>query len=506
MTMSKQRRSTHAPAPKTADQPNSASPERFTRASIIKTTGFLGSMLAALIVYLIMPDDLANAARITAAVGILMGGWWITEAVPLPVTALLPVVLFPALGVAEFADLGAHYAGSIIFLVLGGFLLAAAMQRWDLHKRIALSIVLVIGTRPDRIVAGFMLATAFLSMWVSNTATAMMMIPMGLSVVALVEKQTKLAKKSRFGTGLMLSIAYGATLGGFATPIGSPATAIIVGYVRESLGYPLTFFAWMSIGVPIMLLMLVIGWIIITKFLWRPETKELAGGTELFRAEREKLGPMSNGERWVAILFSGAAICWVFLPLIFEDPMVTDTGIAMIAGLATFLLPVNIRSRKTVMDWTETRDLPWGVLILVGGGLALSSQILDSGLAEWMGVSLTGLSGIPTWAMLLVVVALILALTEFTSSTATAAAFVPMIGSLALAAGENPVVFAVAAGLACTLAFMLPVGTPPNAVAFGTGAVTIPQMMRTGIWMNVVSIAVVTVAALTLVPLVIGVS
>ena len=475
-----------------------------SRSRNIKYSGMIGGILLAVIVALIMPDDLSHEARMTAAVGILMGCWWVTEAVPLPATALVPIVLFPALDVADLGDFSGSYSNSIILMFLGGFLLALALQRWNLHKRIALHIVLLIGTRPTRLIAGFMIATAFLSMWVSNTATAMMMIPMGTSMVALVEAQDGMAKKSRFGVGIMLGIAYGATIGGFGTLIGSPVNVVIAAYIRESLNFPLTFVQWMSIGVPLMIVFLALGWLVIAKFLWKPEVDELPGGRELFEEQLKQLGKMSSGERVVSVVFLLTAAGWILVPLLFENPWADDTVIAMMAGLAVLLLPARPSKRVMVLTWEDAKEIPFGVLLLFGGGLALSSQITGTELSEWMGQSLSGLSGAPQWLLVLVIVALLLFLTEFTSSTATAAAFVPVVGGVALGMGQDPVVFAVAAGLTCMCAFMMPVGTPPNAIAFATGAITMPQMMKTGIWMNAIAIVLVTVISLTLVPLVLG--
>lgn len=475
-----------------------------SRSRNIRFGGFVAGLALALLVGLLMPADLSPEARMTAAVGVLMGVWWITEAIPLPATALLPLILFPALGVAGLDDFSGSYANSIVFLFLGGFLLALAMQRWNLHKRIALHIVLLIGTRPSRLIGGFMLATALLSMWVSNTATAMMMIPMGISVVKLVEDQDGARPKSRFGVGLMLAIAYGATIGGFGTLIGSPVNVVIAGYIRETLEYPITFLEWMSIGTPLMAVMLIVGWLVIAKWLWKPESDELPGGRDLFEAQLAQLGAMSAGERLVAAVFAATATAWIAVPLFFEDPWADDTVIAMMAGIAVFVIPAKPSKGVMLLDWKAANSIPWGVLLLFGGGLALSSQITGTELAEWMGSSLSGLAGMPQWVLVLALVLLLLFLTEFTSSTATAAAFVPVVGGVAIGLEQNPVVFAVAAGLACMCAFMLPVGTPPNAIAFGSGSVTISQMIRTGLWMNLVSVVLVSILALTLVPRILG--
>lgn len=469
----------------------------------VKYTGLVVGIVLAVTVFFATPDSLSLDAQITASVAVLMGTWWITEALPLAATALLPLVLFPMFGVTALGDISSSYAGDTIFLFLGGFLLALALQRWNLHKRIALHIVLIVGTKPTHLIGGFMIATAVLGMWVSNTATAMMMIPMGMAVVGLIEAKEGIPKKSKMGVGLIIGIAYAATISAFGTIIGSPVNVVVAGYIRETLEYNITFLEWMSYGLPLLIVFLAIGWFVIAKWLWRPETKELPGGRELFQQQLADLGKMSTGERLVGVVFLCTALSWILVPLIFSDPWADDATIAMMAGLAVFLIPAKPRAGVMLMDWESTKNVPWGVLILFGGGLALSSQITGTGLAEWLGDSLSGLSDLPQWALVLVLVLLMLVLTEFTSSTATASAFVPVVGGVAIGIGQDPVVFAIAAGLACLCAFMFPVGTPPNAIAFASGSITLPQMMRTGIWMNVVGLVLVTATVLILVPLVI---
>ena len=351
-----------------------------------KIIGLLIGPVLALVVFAIMPQDLSEAARTTAAVGVLMGVWWVTEAVPIPITALLPLVIFPMLGVVEMDEISVSYASSTVFLFLGGFLLALTLERWNLHKRIALKIVLLIGTRPTLLVGGFMIATALLSMWVSNTATAMMMIPMGMSVLSLVnDRREGLQTKSNFGVALMLGIAYAATIGAFGTMIGSPTNIVTVGYIRESLGYDITFLQWMAVGVPLMIVMLVLGWLVLTKWVWKPEVDELPGGRELFENQLRGMGPMSTGEKLTSVCFALTALSWVFVPVIFEDPWATDAVIAMMVGIGVFLIPAAPKRGVMLMNWGAAKKIPWDVLLLFGGGLALSSQITSSGLSEWIG-------------------------------------------------------------------------------------------------------------------------
>ena len=475
------------------------------RARNYKFTGLSLGVVLALAMWFLLPDSLGHDIRVTAAVAVLIGAWWITEAAPLAITALIPLIAFPATGVASMAELGAHYMSPIILLFLGGFILAMALQRWNLHKRLAFRIVLFIGTRPSRLVAGFMIATAGLSMWVSNTATAMMMIPMGMSMVTLLEQQKLIPKKSKFGTALALGIAYGATIGGMGTVIGSPVNIIVVGYIRETLEYPVSFLQWMSVGIPFVVIMLFIGWFLLTKVFWKPEVDSIPGGREIFEQQLRQLGKLQGGERAVLIIFVATALSWVFIPTFSPEGFwVDDTAIALIAAFACMLIPAKPREGVMVMTWKDAEQMPWDVLLLIGGGLALSSQITSSGLSTALGDSLSILAGAPLWVITLAVIIMLLLLTELTSTTATTAAFVPVVGGLALALGLNPVVLVIAAGMACTCAFMLPVATPPNALAYSTGSVTMKQMIQTGVWMNVVSVVVVTIVALTLVPAIFG--
>lgn len=482
--------------------PGLAEPALSKKATTIKWSALFGGVILSLIVFVIMPDSAGDPARMTAAVGVLMGCWWITEAIPIPITSMLPLVLFPMAGLAGLSDIATSYANDTVFLFLGGFILALGLERWNLHKRIALNIVLLVGTRPSRLVAGFMIATALLSMWVSNTATAMMMIPMAMSVVALTKDSLGNGKDaSKFGVSLVLGVMYAATVGAFGTMLGSPTNLVFVGYVRDTLGLEFTFLDWMIMGVPLMIVMVVTGWIVLTKFMWKPEVDDLPGGRELFQGQLTALGKMSLGEKLMGAVFVTTALSWVFVPILFEDTWASDAVIAMLAAMSLFILPSRPREGVTLMTWGAATNLPWGVLLLFGGGLALSSQITASGLSVWIGDQMGLMAGVPEWLFLVFVVAVLLFLTEFTSSLATAAAFVPVVGSIAVGLGYDPVLLAAGAAMACLCAFMLPVGTPPNAVAFSTGAVSIVNMAKTGIWMNLVSIIAVPTVTLIFVPL-----
>lgn len=467
-------------------------------------------MIFAAMVFLPAPEGMPQEAWRTAAVGSLMAIWWVTEAIPIPATALLPLVLFPLLGILSIDAAAAPYANPVIYLFLGGFLIAAAMQRWDLHKRIALIVILWVGTEPVRLVGGFMLATGFLSMWVSNTATAVMMLPIGLSVIhrALppVDGVPRDPGDSNFAIALMLGIAYAASIGGLATLIGTPPNALLAGYMRESYGVQIGFGQWMLLGVPLVLVGLPLSWIILTKVAYPIKLKGIPGGAESIRLELRKLGGWTAGERRVAVVFAAAALLWIFRPLLEAwAPGLSDTGIAIGAALVLFLLPIDLSRGRFVLEWQDARALPWDVLVLFGGGLSLAAAISATGLAEWIGGALAGLQVLPTIALILAVTLVVIFLTELTSNTATAAAFLPILGSLAIGIGENPLLLAVPAALAASCAFMMPVATPPNAIVYGSSFVSIPQMARAGLYLNVLFTFLITFLAYGLVVLAFGV-
>lgn len=460
-----------------------------------------------------VPDGLSPAAWTTAAVGVLMACWWITEALPIAATALVPLVLFPLLGVREIGETASPYANPLIFLFMGGFMVAVAMQRWMLHRRIALSIVQRVGTRPKRVVIGFILASAFLSMWVSNTATALMMLPTGLSVIELtrerlgerLESEADASAPFHFGIVLVLSIAYACNIGGVGTLIGTPPNAILAGFFSESYGVEIGFAQWMAVGLPLVAVMLPLAYLVLTTvFPIRIDT--LPGGADIIDEEVRKLGPLSTAETRVALVFGGAATLWIVRPLLSTVvPSISDAGIAVTAALALFLLPAGEGEGRRLLSWDEAETLPWGVLLIFGGGLSLASAIEGTGLAAWIGEGVGHLAGAPMLAIVLAAVVLIVFLTEITSNTATTATFLPILGAIAVGIGEDPFLLAVPAAMAASCAFMMPVATPPNAIVYGSNLFTIPQMSRAGLWLNVLSILLVTALAYTLLGIVFGV-
>lgn len=457
----------------------------------------LGPLVFILLLLAPVPDGLDQAAWATAAIGSLMAIWWITEAIPIPVTSLLPLILFPLFGIVTMNEAASPYANPLVFLFMGGFMIAIAMQTWNLHRRIALNIVQLVGVQPKSIIIGFMIASAFLSMWVSNTATTLMMLPIGLSVIYLAQDNTSghAEKKAlrNFGITLVLAIAYACNIGGLGTIIGSPPNAVLAGFMNETYGVEVGFAQWMLIGVPLVILSVPIAYYVLTKISFPIQITELPGGQEIINNEVKKLGTITSPEKKVAIVFIGTGLMWIFRPL-FSNYMsgLTDTGIAIAAALILFLIPVDFKKGKFILTWKDVEKLPWGVLILFGGGLSLANAITVTGFAEWIGMAVAGLSHWPVIMILLAAVTLIIFLTEVTSNTATAAAFLPILAAVAIGIGQNPLLLIVPAALAASCAFMLPVATPPNAIAYSTGLFTIPQMVKAGFLLNLLITIVIT--------------
>ena len=505
--------------------PGQREPAKPTRTVQIQWLGLAVGLVLGILVYLAMPGDVPQEARLTAATAVLMAVWWMTEALPIPATALVPLIVFPTLGSTPLDDVGASYGNNVIFLFMGGFLLALAMQRWNLHRRMALLTVRLIGTRPPQMIAGFMIATGFLSMWVSNTATAVMMLPIGISVLLLVNKTSDALDdpvdadedaaatpvKSNFGTALMLGIAYAASIGSLGTIIGTPPNTLLVGYMASEHDVQIGFGQWMIVGVPLAVVLMAACWFLLTKVLFKPEIDEIPGGRKLIDDELAKLGTTSAGERRVLVIFVLAALAWVFVPLVTDwvgadTPPITDAGIAIAVGVLLFLLPAGAARGVRLLDWDSALKLPWGVLLLFGGGLALSAQFSSSGLTEWIGEVASGLGGLPVVLLVILFAAGIMFLTELTSNTATAATFLPVAGGIAMGMGMDPLLLAIPVALAATCAFMLPVATPPNAIAYGSGYVSIPQMIKGGIWLNLFGLVLITAVTMTLAVWVFGIA
>ena len=482
-----------------------------------------GGIVFVLLLLLPAPEGLTTVGWRTAAAATLMAIWWMTEAIPIPATALIPLVLFPILGILTMPEAAAPYANEVIYLFLGGFLLALAVERWGLHRRIALGIMIRVGSGPRQLVLGFMVATAFLSMWISNTATTPMMLPIALAVGEMLRPRRGSSSETgidptvdasgepyHFGIALMMGVAYAASIGGVATLIGTPPNAVFAGAAQEMLGVRIGFLQWMIVGVPVSVVMLPAAWAILVFLMHRPGPTR-GDADEVLERERSGLGPWSRGERIVGTVFLLTALGWLLrepkgaLPGIATfAPHVLDSTIAMTAALLLFLIPVDFRKRIFALDWHTARKAPWGILILFGGGLSLARAMDQSGLASWIGGSVAGLADVPAWVLAMAVATLFVLVTEVTSNTASATMAMPVMAGAAAGLGAPPLVLMSTAALAASMAFMLPVATPPNAIVFSSGYLTIPQMARVGALLNVVSVIVVTVTATLLTPVLFG--
>lgn len=468
-----------------------------------------GATVFVLLLLVPPPGGLSVEAWRTAAVALLMAIWWMTEALPIQATALLPLCLFPALGVLDAENASAPYANRTIFLFMGGFFIAVTMQKWRLHKRIALRIMSFVGTSANRLILGFMIATAFLSMWISNTATVAMMLPIGLAVGEMFRPMDQKGRYE-FGIALMLGVAYGASIGGVSTLIGTPPNAALAGAASEILDIQIGFVQWMGVGLPFTIIMLPLTWLLLTRVLYPPG--DLSGDAgSLIEKEQSALGTMSRGEKITAFVFGLTALAWVLRQeKVFGSvtipgietwlPFVDDSTIAMAAAILLFIIPVNWRKGEFVLDWKTARGIPWGILVLFGGGLSLARAMDRSGLAEWIGSGVGALEAVPTIVIIAAVVTLVVFLTELTSNIATTNMAMPIMAGAAVGLDIPPLMLMATAALAASMAFMLPVATPPNAIVFGSGYLTVPQMSRAGVVLNLIAIVAITMIGSFLIP------
>jgi len=492
---------------------NNGSGRPYTNAQL--TGLILGPLFFILIQLFFSPEGLSSEGVAILASTIWIATWWVTEAIPIPATSMLPLVLFPLSGGLEMGDTASAYGNSTIFLFLGGFVLALAMERWNLHRRIAISIISVMGTKPERIVLSFMVATGFLSMWISNTATAMMMVPIGLAITYQVQDVLKKDPtidtsegNFNFGKAIMLGIGYSASIGGMATLIGTPPNAILAGTARELFDFEISFAGWMTFGVPFSAVLLLITWFYLAKIAYPTKLDDLPGGQAIFDEEKRKLGKASYEEKAVFVVFVLTALAWITRSffLVKFIPNIDDTVIAIIAAIVLFLIPTKSSTKAThIMDWGAAVKLPWGVLMLFGGGLAIAAGFTATGLSEWIGSLLNGLEGVHIILIILAVTILVNALTEVTSNTATATMMFPIMAGLALAVDVHPIVLMAAAAFSASSAYMLPVATPPNAVVFGSGYLRITDMIKAGFVLNIIGIVLITLTVYFLLPLGLGI-
>lgn len=472
-----------------------------------RNVGFwLGPALFVIINYLPLFQGLNAQAIAVLAVAAWVAVWWISEAISISATAMLPIALFPLTGGLSLTQTTAAYGHPYIFLFLGGFILAIAIEKWGLHKRIALTIIAVIGSNMRNILLGFMAATAFLSMWISNTAAAVMLLPVGIAIVkhqshtpAVQGMDTQ--ENPGFGKALMLAIAYAASIGGMATLIGTPPNLVLAGVVRESYGVEISFLQWMLIALPFSVVLLLIVWYYLSHVAFRLGRQSLPGGREEIGRQLKALGNMSKQERAVGLVFLFMALSWVFRSFLLVQvlPGLDDTIIAVIGAVLLFVLPAG--EGKRLIDWDDTMRLPWGVIVLFGGGLALASGFEQSGLAAWIGNQLTVFEQMPAWLLLVLLVLSVNFLTEITSNLATTAMILPILVSLAGPMGIHPYLLLTSATLAASCAFMLPVATPPNALVFSAGYLRIEEMVKAGFWLNLISTLVLSLFIYLLLPL-----
>ncbi|MDY0781422.1 DASS family sodium-coupled anion symporter [Tenacibaculum sp. IB213877] len=466
---------------------------------------FLGPILFIVIKLFFHPEGLSMPANAILASTLWIAIWWITEATSISVTALLPIVLFPLTGGMTLSSTTASYGHKYIFLFIGGFILAIAIEKWNLHKRIALTIIKIVGTNVNRIILGFMIATAFLSMWISNTATAVMILPVGMAIIAQLKDnpKTKEDENLTFGKALMLAIAYSASIGGMATLIGTPPNLVLAGVVEKTYHTEITFYQWFIFGLPISIILLFICWTYLTRYAFKFKQKSFPGGKNEIEKQLNELGKMTYEEKAILTVFSFTALAWICRSFLLSKwfPAIDDTIIAMIASVILFLIPSR-KKYQPLISWEDTVKLPWGILLLFGGGMALALGFESSGLANWIGSQLTSLNGISIFIIVFILIASVNFLTEITSNMATTAMLLPILVSLAPVINVHPYILLVSATVAASCAFMLPVATPPNAVVFGSGYLKIEDMVKKGVWMNLASIIILTLIVYYVLPLV----
>lgn len=481
---------------------------------LLRIAAFASGPLVFLVMAFILPPVLPHPeANKTLGIGLWMILWWITEAAPIPVTALIPLVAFPFLGVMTMSAAAAPYANHIIFLFMGGFLIAIALEKHRLHERIALKLISITGTSGNGIILGFMLATGGISMWISNTATAMMMLPIATSVIDLLREEKnqpihEMKKGERnFAIALLLMVGYAATLGGLATLIGTPPNVVFAGLLNEYHDEKINFGKWMLVGVPISIILLFSTYMILTRILFRNGISKVAGTDELLQHKLRELGPVSPTEKRVLVIFALTSILWIFQqPLnefIFAKEILNDTNVAMLGGLLMFLVPAHGRPFKFLLDWSDTQHLQWGILILFGGGLCLASGLQNAGIIQHLGEWIAEQSTFNNTMIFMLIVITVL-LSEFMSNVALVQIFIPVIFGISSSIGINPFVLGIPVTLAASIGFMFPIATPPNAIVFSSGYIRMKDMIRAGILLDVVSILIILGGSVTLVAMVFG--
>ena len=464
-----------------------------TKSNIYK---LLGPLLFFIILILDAPNGMSNEGFRLLGIIIWMAVWWISEVVPIAVTSLLPIILFPSLNILNIQQTGANYGHKYIFLFIGGFILANAIQKWNLHKRIALNIILKIGGSTDKIILGFMLATGFLSMWISNTATTVMMLPIALSVINQLKDHPETLENENivFGKALMLGVAYSASAGGIATLIGTPPNLIFAGFVQENFNIEISFFQWMKIGFPVSIILMLFIWWFLTKYAFKLNKTGFPGGKEEIKKILSKMGKINNEEKKILIVFTLTILSWIFrkntINLII--PNFDDSMIAISSAIILFILPSK-NKKEPIMKWKDALTIPWGILLLFGGGLSIAKGFQATGLDHWIGDQLSFLTFSSSLLVIFLIIAGVNFLTEMTSNMATTAMLLPVMIPIANIMQINPFLLLVGTTLAASCAFMLPVATPPNAVVFGSKLLKISDMVKAGILINIFSIIIILI-------------
>jgi solute carrier family 13 (sodium-dependent dicarboxylate transporter), member 2/3/5 len=475
----------------------------------LKQTGFfLGPILFLLIIVFVSPDLIAPGATKVIAVGVLMITWWITEAVPNPVAALIPLILFPALGIMSMSEAAAPFANPSIFLFMGGFLIALALEKHRLHERIAINLIRLTGTSGNGIILGFTLSCGLISMWISNTATALMMLPIGVSVIQLLRRKDSAGGEEitkgekNFASGLMLSIGYAASLGGMATIIGTPPNVVFVGFAKQFYNQDISFFRWMIVGVPVSLITLFACYWMITRWLLPNNLPKIEGSDALISNKLKELGPMRKEEKLTLMVFGLTSFFWIFqqglnsmISTMFFDgngkDIFNDTNIAVTGGVLMFLVPINFKSDEFLISWDDTKRLPWGILILFGGGICLAKGMESTGIIKAIGSSIASQEGVSIWMMMLMLTLASIVLTEFMSNVALVTIFVPVVFGIAEGLHMDPYILALPVTFAASCAFMFPISTPPNAIVFSSGHIQMKEMIKAGFWLDVICLVII---------------
>ncbi len=473
--------------------------------TLSRKIGFIVGPLLCILVLVLPIDLISPAIDKVLAIAIWMIVWWITEAVSISVTALIPLALFPLLGIGDIKSVASNYANPIVYLFFGGFVIALALEKVQLHKRIALSILKITGTKANGIILGFMIATGLMSMWISNTASTVVMLPIAVSVIQLlIHDEDGFTKKDRnFALSIMLGIAFGANIGGMATLIGTPPNSVMLAFLNESYNVDIGFFQWMKMGVPFSIVLMSITYLLITRVFYRNGLGTIGKSATIIQDELHKLGPISKGEKVVLFIFLLTAISWMlrsYLNTLLPEITLTDTTISVIAALCMFIVPINLKEGRFPLTWEDTSRLPWGILILFGGGLALASGLADSGFIDLIGNYISQQASWSVWIVTAVLIFLMLFMTELMSNVALVTILVPLVVGIAIGMDVPMLQMVIPVTLASSCAFMLPMATPPNAIVFASGHVRVDQMARIGIFLNLISVALLFALAYYVVP------